>query len=89
MPYYEHVFIARQDISPAQVEALTETLQKIVADNGGKNRKVRILGTSQPAIQDQQKTARVTTAFSTSTDRLRPSRSWSARKNSTKMSCGR
>src|SRR5690606_21098939 len=27
MPFYEHVFIARQDISPAQVEALTETLQ--------------------------------------------------------------
>ncbi|MFQ5563467.1 MAG: 30S ribosomal protein S6 [Parvularculaceae bacterium] len=36
MPYYEHVFIARQDISPAQVEVLTETLQKIVDDNGGK-----------------------------------------------------
>ena len=35
MPYYEHVFIARQDISPAQVEALTETLQKIIADQGG------------------------------------------------------
>ena len=36
MPLYEHTFIARQDISPAQVEALTETLQKIVTDNGGK-----------------------------------------------------
>lgn len=36
MAYYEHVFIARQDMSPAQVEALTETLAKIVADNGGK-----------------------------------------------------
>ncbi|MCB2112882.1 MAG: 30S ribosomal protein S6 [Parvularculaceae bacterium] len=36
MPLYEHIFIARQDISPAQVEGLTETLQKLVADNGGK-----------------------------------------------------
>jgi len=36
MPLYEHVFIARQDISPAQVEGLTETLQKIVTDRGGK-----------------------------------------------------
>ncbi|MBI1392062.1 MAG: 30S ribosomal protein S6 [Alphaproteobacteria bacterium] len=36
MPLYEHVFIARQDISPAQVDALTETLQKIVTDHGGK-----------------------------------------------------
>ena len=35
MPLYEHIFIARQDISPAQVEGLTETLQKIVTDNGG------------------------------------------------------
>ena len=36
MPLFEHIFIARQDISPAQVEGLTETLQKIVTDNGGK-----------------------------------------------------
>ncbi len=36
MPLYEHIFIARQDISPAQVEALTETLQKVVTDHGGK-----------------------------------------------------
>lgn len=36
MPLYEHIFIARQDISPAQVEGLTETLQKIVTENGGK-----------------------------------------------------
>jgi small subunit ribosomal protein S6 len=44
MPYYEHIFIARQDISPAQVEALTETLQKIVADNGGKVEKAEYWG---------------------------------------------
>ena len=36
MPLYEHVFIARQDISPAQVEGLTDALQKVVAQNGGK-----------------------------------------------------
>jgi small subunit ribosomal protein S6 len=44
MPLYEHVFIARQDISPAQVEALTETLQKIVTDNGGKVEKSEYWG---------------------------------------------
>ncbi|MEM9014124.1 MAG: 30S ribosomal protein S6 [Pseudomonadota bacterium] len=44
MPLYEHVFIARQDISPAQVEALTETLQKIVLDNGGKVEKSEYWG---------------------------------------------
>ncbi len=35
MPLYEHVFIARQDISPAQMEGLTESLSQIVRDNGG------------------------------------------------------
>ncbi len=44
MPLYEHVFIARQDMSPAQVEALTETLTKIVADNGGKVEKSEYWG---------------------------------------------
>ncbi|MBY0420679.1 MAG: 30S ribosomal protein S6 [Parvularculaceae bacterium] len=44
MPFYEHVFIARQDISPAQVEALTETLVKIVADHGGKIEKSEYWG---------------------------------------------
>ena len=44
MPNYEHIFIARQDISPAQVEALTETLQNIVTENGGKIEKSEYWG---------------------------------------------
>src|SRR5579863_7754431 len=36
MPFYENVFIARQDISTAQVEALTDTFTNLVAENGGK-----------------------------------------------------
>lgn len=44
MPLYEHIFIARQDISPAQVEGLTETLQKIVTENGGKIAKAEYWG---------------------------------------------
>jgi small subunit ribosomal protein S6 len=36
MPLYENVFIARQDISTAQVEALTETFATLVAEQGGK-----------------------------------------------------
>ena len=35
MPYYETVFIARQDLSTTQVEALTEAFSKAVTDNGG------------------------------------------------------
>ena len=35
MSYYESVFIARPDISAAQVEALTESLTTITSENGG------------------------------------------------------
>ena len=35
MPYYENVYIARPDISTAQVDALTEALTSIVGENGG------------------------------------------------------
>ena len=36
MPFYENVFIARQDISTAQVEALADTFASLVAEQGGK-----------------------------------------------------
>jgi small subunit ribosomal protein S6 len=35
MPFYEHVYMARQDLTPQAVEALTETLKGIVEANGG------------------------------------------------------
>ena len=36
MALYEHVFLARQDLAQAQVDALAETATKIVEDNNGK-----------------------------------------------------
>ena len=36
MPLYEHVFLARQDLSQAQVDALAENATKIITDNKGK-----------------------------------------------------
>jgi small subunit ribosomal protein S6 len=36
MPFYEHVFIARQDIQTQQVDALADEFTKIVENNGGK-----------------------------------------------------
>jgi small subunit ribosomal protein S6 len=36
LAFYESVFIARQDVSAAQVEALTETFTNIVETQGGK-----------------------------------------------------
>lgn len=35
MPLYEHVFMARQDISNAQMDTLTEQFKTIITDNGG------------------------------------------------------
>jgi small subunit ribosomal protein S6 len=36
MPLYEHVFLARQDLTQAQVDAIAENATKIITDNGGK-----------------------------------------------------
>jgi small subunit ribosomal protein S6 len=36
MPLYEHVFLARQDVSNAQVEALTKEYSGIIEEGGGK-----------------------------------------------------
>ena len=36
MALYEHVFLARQDLAQAQVDALAETATKIVNDNEGR-----------------------------------------------------
>ena len=36
MPLYEHVFIARQDLAQAQVDALAETATGIIEGNGGR-----------------------------------------------------
>ncbi|MGV6820015.1 MAG: 30S ribosomal protein S6 [Parvularcula sp.] len=44
MALYEHVFVARQDISPAQVEALTGELQTIIRENGGEIQKTEYWG---------------------------------------------
>ncbi len=35
MPFYEHVMIARQDVSPQQVDALTDTYKQLISSLGG------------------------------------------------------
>ena len=40
MPLYEHVLIARQDLSNAQAEGLIEHFSTVLADNGGKVKSV-------------------------------------------------
>jgi small subunit ribosomal protein S6 len=36
MPLYEHVFLARQDLAQAQVDALAQTATDIIEANGGR-----------------------------------------------------
>ena len=38
MPFYENVFIARQDVSATQVETLTEQFATIIQEQGGKTK---------------------------------------------------
>ena len=44
MPYYEHVFLARQDLAQGQVDTLSEAVTKIVEDGNGKVTKTEYWG---------------------------------------------
>ena len=44
MALYEHVFLARQDLAQAQVDALAATATSIIEDNGGKVQKTETWG---------------------------------------------
>ncbi|MBX3505943.1 MAG: 30S ribosomal protein S6 [Parvibaculum sp.] len=44
MALYEHVFIARQDVSQQQVEALTEQFSTVIKENGGQIGKTEYWG---------------------------------------------
>jgi small subunit ribosomal protein S6 len=44
MPLYEHVFLARQDISTQQVEGLQQTFRSLIEENGGKIGKTEYWG---------------------------------------------
>ena len=44
MAKYEHVVIARQDISPQQAEALNEQIKALIEENGGHIAKIEYWG---------------------------------------------
>jgi small subunit ribosomal protein S6 len=44
MPLYEHVFLARQDISQTQVDALTKEYSEVITEGGGRIAKVEYWG---------------------------------------------
>src|SRR5437762_629412 len=51
MPLYEHVFLARQDISQAQVEALTKEYSDVITEGGGKVGKTEYWGLKTVAFK--------------------------------------
>jgi small subunit ribosomal protein S6 len=54
MPLYEHVFLARQDLAQAQVDALAETATNIIESNGGKVVKTETWGLRSLAYRIQK-----------------------------------
>lgn len=44
MPFYEHVFLARQDLSTGQVDALAEQFTKVIEEGNGKVEKAEYWG---------------------------------------------
>jgi small subunit ribosomal protein S6 len=54
MPLYEHVFLARQDLSQAQIDALAENATKIIEENQGKVVKTETWGLRSLAYKIQK-----------------------------------
>ena len=54
MALYEHVFLARQDLAQAQVDALAENATKIVEENNGKVTKIETWGLRSLAYKIQK-----------------------------------
>ena len=51
MALYEHVYLARQDITTQQVESITQTIEDIVKKDGGSIDKVEYWGLRQLAYK--------------------------------------
>src|SRR5271155_4617405 len=51
MALYEHVFLARQDVTAQQVEALTEQLKGVLGSHGGKVSKAEYWGVKSLAFR--------------------------------------
>ena len=51
MPLYEHVYLARQDVTAQQVEAMTEQFKSIIEASGGKVDKIEYWGVKSLAFR--------------------------------------
>ncbi len=51
MPLYEHVFLARQDVTPQQVEGFVEQYKGVIEQNGGRVEKTELWGVKSLAYR--------------------------------------
>jgi len=51
MPLYEHIFLARQDVTPQQVEAMIDQYKGVIEQNGGKVEKTEMWGVKSLAYR--------------------------------------
>ncbi|MEN2494620.1 MAG: hypothetical protein TECD_00524 [Hyphomicrobiaceae bacterium hypho_1] len=51
MPLYEHVYLARQDVSQQQVEAITAELKQVIEEGGGSFGKIEYWGVKSLAYK--------------------------------------
>jgi small subunit ribosomal protein S6 len=51
MPLYEHIFMARQDVTPQQVEAMVDQYRGVIEGNGGKVDKTEMWGVKSLAYR--------------------------------------
>ncbi len=86
MPLYEHVFLARQDVSAQQVEELTAQFKGVIEQMGGKVTKTEQWGVKSLSYR-LRKNRKAHFTCSMSTPRRRRSTRSSARSGSTKMCC--
>jgi len=59
MPFYEHVFLARQDLGPQQVEEFTNQYKAVVEGLGGKVAKTEYWGIKSLSYRIRYLTVRV------------------------------
>jgi small subunit ribosomal protein S6 len=51
MPLYEHVFLARQDVTPQQVESMVDQYKGVIEANGGRVEKTEMWGVKSLAYR--------------------------------------
>ena len=51
MPLYEHIFLARQDVTSQQVEAMADQYKAVIEQNGGKVEKTEMWGVKSLAYR--------------------------------------